>query len=370
MRTRSVCLLLTLGGLLLAAGTAGASTPATGAVKAVVYGKFSSQIQFVVCFEAADAGVENLRLETDTLAYAYSVRGPDGVPVASGAMPAPGVTYVSVPTCAYSYVAAFDVRDLAPGTTYTIAVEASLTPRAGGSPQLLEDTLVVTTTGGCPTNAPVEAPPAYTYLHALVDADNVVTSVLSIGPATIRQAPWSGLGRWIPTYYGWPGKTYAGIGYGYDPVTDDFHPPGWTSGAGSGDDTCGGPADPPPTEPPPTDSPPSDSPPVDPPPAALAAVTTTSIASVTAAQTFGSVVWTHPAGRAPLRAEFSALPGTDYAIAAAAAGGRRAVRGSCVQAGGRVTCLIRLVGRGRARVLITPTRNGVPGRPLVRLVRA
>lgn len=32
-------------------------------------------------------------------------------------------------------------------------------------------------------------------------------------------------GTWVRTYYSTPGKTYAGQGYTYDPVTENFTPP-------------------------------------------------------------------------------------------------------------------------------------------------
>ncbi len=32
-------------------------------------------------------------------------------------------------------------------------------------------------------------------------------------------------GTWVETFIGLPGKTYAGIGYIYDPITQDFKEP-------------------------------------------------------------------------------------------------------------------------------------------------
>ena len=205
--------------------SARASSPATSEAIAVLYGKFDTQIQFVICLNSSDPAAQAIAFDNDRLSYSYTVTDPDGHAVGSGSSPAQGVTYVSMPTCNYGYPEAYAVNGLTPGTTYTITTTATLTPVNGGSDQVLTDTLVVTTTGGCPIGAPEEEVPRYTYLHALLDANNVVTVVNSIAPGTIHQEPWASQGTWVPTYFGWPGKQYAGIGYVYDPVTENFGPP-------------------------------------------------------------------------------------------------------------------------------------------------
>lgn len=175
-----------------------------------------------MCF-VGDPDVPTVDLGGDTLTYAWVARDPSGVVIDSGSAPAPGARYMGVGTCRYSYLEAYALNDLSPGTTYAIEVRATITPPAGDIRTITDD-LVVTTTGGCPIDAPEESPPAYTYLHALVDDENVVTAVYSIAPAMILISPFSEWGRWAPTYYGWPGKQYAGPGYIYDPAAENFGP--------------------------------------------------------------------------------------------------------------------------------------------------
>jgi hypothetical protein len=192
-------------------------------VSTILYGKGDSQIQFVVCFEGADPDLQTIELGPEILEFSWTARDAAGAVVGSDRSPAPGVRYHSFGTCRYGYVQAYDIRDLTPGATYAIDTEAVLTSPSGAT-RTLTDRLIVTTTGGCPIDAPVENPPRYTYLHAIVDDQNRVTQVHSIAPGTVLLPPWSAT-RYVPTYYGWPGKQYAGIGYIYDPETDNFAPP-------------------------------------------------------------------------------------------------------------------------------------------------
>lgn len=212
--------LLAVGSLLALGAVAHASV---AAVDTVLYGKADTQIQFVICFDAADPDAQNIELGSETMEFEWTARDAAGTVIGTDRSPAPGVRYLGFGTCRFGYVQAYALNDLTPGATYAIETRATLTAPSGAE-QVLTDVLTVTTTGGCPIDAPVENPPRYTYLHAVVDDDNRVTMVHSIAPGTILLPPWSSV-RYIPTYYGWPGKQYAGIGYIYDPETDNFAPP-------------------------------------------------------------------------------------------------------------------------------------------------
>ena len=144
-------------------------------VETVLYGKSSNQIQFVVCFEASDPSTGTIDLGTEQLdTIQWTARGPSGGVVGTGQSPPPGMQYAghSLGTCRYLYFEAYDLRDLIPGTTYTIETLATLRSPSGPS-RTLADTMTVTTTGGCPLDAPAESPPRYTYLHAIIDDQNV-----------------------------------------------------------------------------------------------------------------------------------------------------------------------------------------------------
>ena len=69
--------------------------------------------------------------------------------------------------------------------------------------------------------------------YAELDANNIVTQVITGVPETeliegLPSAEWysnfTGV-TCVPTYMNAPNKTYAGIGFIYDPVTQDFSEP-------------------------------------------------------------------------------------------------------------------------------------------------
>jgi hypothetical protein len=69
--------------------------------------------------------------------------------------------------------------------------------------------------------------------YAELDANNIVTQVITGVPPTeliegLPAAEWysnfTGV-TCVPTYMNAPNKTYAGIGFIYDPVTQDFSEP-------------------------------------------------------------------------------------------------------------------------------------------------
>lgn len=217
---RLVSTMTTMVAILMVGAYAHASVQS---VDTILYGKGDTQIQFVVCFEGVSPETQTIELGSEVIEFSWTARDAAGSVVGADRSPAPGVRYHSFGACRYGYVQAYDIRDLTPGATYTIDTQATLTSPSGAT-RTVTDSLVVTTTGGCPIDAPVESPPRFTYLHAIVDDQNRVTQVHSIAPGTVLMPPWSAT-RYVATYYGWPGKQYAGIGYIYDPETDNFAPP-------------------------------------------------------------------------------------------------------------------------------------------------
>jgi hypothetical protein len=60
---------------------------------------------------------------------------------------------------------------------------------------------------------------------AQIDSNNVVTCVAVVQQDFLEANPDRYQGTWVETFFDTPGKTYAGIGYTYDPVTKDFIAP-------------------------------------------------------------------------------------------------------------------------------------------------
>jgi len=58
-----------------------------------------------------------------------------------------------------------------------------------------------------------------------MDENNIVTSVHVVTAEFMAENPERYPGTWIETFFDVPGKTYAGVGYTYDPDTDDFIEP-------------------------------------------------------------------------------------------------------------------------------------------------
>jgi len=57
---------------------------------------------------------------------------------------------------------------------------------------------------------------------AKLDENNVVVHVAVTTPEFMAANPERYEGRWVETFIGVEGKTYAGIGYVYDEVAEDF----------------------------------------------------------------------------------------------------------------------------------------------------
>jgi hypothetical protein len=60
---------------------------------------------------------------------------------------------------------------------------------------------------------------------AQLNDENVVESVHVVTAQFMEENPERYPGIWIETFLNIPGKTYAGIGYTYDPLTQDFIAP-------------------------------------------------------------------------------------------------------------------------------------------------
>ena len=60
---------------------------------------------------------------------------------------------------------------------------------------------------------------------AQIDSNNVVTNVAVVQQDFLEANPERYTGIWVETFIGVKGKTYAGIGYIYDPAKQDFTSP-------------------------------------------------------------------------------------------------------------------------------------------------
>jgi hypothetical protein len=60
---------------------------------------------------------------------------------------------------------------------------------------------------------------------AQINDDNIVTNVAVVTSEFMAANPERYPGEWVETFFDVEGKTYAGIGYTYDPDTNDFTAP-------------------------------------------------------------------------------------------------------------------------------------------------
>ena len=60
---------------------------------------------------------------------------------------------------------------------------------------------------------------------AQIDENNIVANVSVVTNLFIQQNPDRYPGTWVETFIDLPNKTYAGIGYTYDPITQNFAAP-------------------------------------------------------------------------------------------------------------------------------------------------
>ena len=59
---------------------------------------------------------------------------------------------------------------------------------------------------------------------AQIDGNNIVTRVAVVQQEFLEANPERYTGTWVETFIDVEGKTYAGIGFTYDPITNDFTP--------------------------------------------------------------------------------------------------------------------------------------------------
>jgi len=60
---------------------------------------------------------------------------------------------------------------------------------------------------------------------AQLDDNNVVTHIAVVQREFLEANPQRYTGRWVETFFDTEGKTYAGIGFTYDEVSEDFVAP-------------------------------------------------------------------------------------------------------------------------------------------------
>ena len=60
---------------------------------------------------------------------------------------------------------------------------------------------------------------------AQLNDDNVVIDVHCVAQEFLEANPQRYTGRWVETFFDTEGKTYAGIGFTYDEVSQDFVAP-------------------------------------------------------------------------------------------------------------------------------------------------
>jgi hypothetical protein len=60
---------------------------------------------------------------------------------------------------------------------------------------------------------------------AQINEDNVVTNIAVVHRDFLEANPDRYSGTWVETFFDLPNKTYAGVGYVYDPVAKDFIKP-------------------------------------------------------------------------------------------------------------------------------------------------
>lgn len=60
---------------------------------------------------------------------------------------------------------------------------------------------------------------------AQIDTDNIVINIAVVHQDFLEANPDRYPGTWVETFFNVPNKTYAGVGYTYDPATQDFTAP-------------------------------------------------------------------------------------------------------------------------------------------------
>jgi hypothetical protein len=60
---------------------------------------------------------------------------------------------------------------------------------------------------------------------AQIDDNNIVIDIAVVQQDFLEENPERYAGTWVETFFDTAGKTYAGLGYIYDPATQDFAAP-------------------------------------------------------------------------------------------------------------------------------------------------
>jgi hypothetical protein len=60
---------------------------------------------------------------------------------------------------------------------------------------------------------------------AQINDENIVIDMAVVTAQFMEENPDRYSGTWVETFIDVPGKTYAGVGYTYDPATQDFTEP-------------------------------------------------------------------------------------------------------------------------------------------------
>jgi hypothetical protein len=138
----------------------------------------------------------------------------------------------------------FNVWGLSPGTTYTVSV-------SGGYPgNMVSGSRSITTNGsgwgstttstissGTSTSTSVSSGTTATTVFyndpalymARINSSNVVIDVCVCSESFVRENPSRYPGTWVPMWMGVNGKNYAGPGWIYNPVAENFYPPTTTT---------------------------------------------------------------------------------------------------------------------------------------------
>ena len=127
----------------------------------------------------------------------------------------------------------FNIWGLQPSTTYTVTVTggyagnmvtASRSVTTSGNGWQNSTTSTVTN-GSSTTTTTIDAP----LYMARIDSNSIVIDVCVCSESFVRANPSRYPGTWVPMWMGVNGKNYAGPGWTYDPVAENFYPPTTTT---------------------------------------------------------------------------------------------------------------------------------------------
>ena len=133
----------------------------------------------------------------------------------------------------------FNIWGLQTSTTYTVTVTGgyagnmvtasrSVTTSGNGWQNSTTSTITSgssTTNGSSTTTTTIDAP----LYMARIDSNSIVIDVCVCSESFVRANPSRYPGTWVPMWMGVNGKNYAGPGWTYDPVAENFYPPTTTT---------------------------------------------------------------------------------------------------------------------------------------------